>query len=327
MAGQKSLNMAFRNILIEKKIRKAIYVDRVKELVHCPRLEPAGRGIGVAVLDTGISPHPDFLTYKECVRVFEDFVNFRERAYDDCGHGTHVEGILCGSGLKSGGRFAGIAPKADLIALKVLDSKGNGNTGDVLRALDWIYENRRKYNIRVINISVGTVPQTEAGESFALLEGVEEAWDRGFVVVAAAGNNGPKPQSITVPGISRKVITVGCSDDQFYVDHRGRKRMNYSGRGPTASCVVKPDILAPGSQIVSCNSRFRKKGERYYAAKSGTSMATPVVSGAIALLLSKHPDMSNVEVKLKLGKSAVDLGLPSNQQGFGMLHVGNLLKV
>lgn len=302
-------------------------MDRVRELVHCPPLCAAdGSGIGVAVLDTGISLHPDFLAYGGCVRVFRDFVNYRSRPYDDCGHGTHVAGILAGSGFKSGGRYRGIAPHAHLIVLKVLDGKGNGNTADVLAALEWIGKNSGKYNIRVMNISVGTVPRTEEKESRELLAGVEEAWDNGIVVVAAAGNNGPRPQSITVPGISRKVITVGCSDDQYYIDGRGRKRMNYSGRGPTSACVVKPDILAPGSQIVSCSSRLGKRGEKYYAVKSGTSMATPVVSGAVACLLSRRPDMSNAEVKLALLESAVDMGFPKNRQGFGMLHVGRLLK-
>lgn len=304
-------------------------MDRVRELIHCPYPDgrgPEGQGIGVAVLDTGICTHPDFILYRNRIRVFEDFVSFRDHPYDDCGHGTHVAGIIAASGQKSGGRFMGIAPGADLICLKVLDHKGNGNTSDVLVALDWIRKNRKRYNIRILNISVGTIPQTEEEEKSELLLGVEEAWDMGLVVVAAAGNNGPKPQSITIPGVSRKVITVGCSDDQYYIDSHGRKRMNYSGRGPTPACVIKPDILAPGSQIVSCNSKYKRRGQKYYAVKSGTSMATPVVSGAAALLLSKYPDMSNVEVKLKLRESAVDLGLPRNQQGWGMLHVNDLLR-
>jgi serine protease AprX len=122
------------------------------------------------------------------------------------------------------------------------------------------------------------------------------------------------------------VITVGSCDDQFYMEEGKKKRKSYSGRGPTAECVVKPDLLAPGSYITSCNARYREKGQKPYTMKSGTSMSTPVVSGAIALLLSKYPDMSNVEVKLRLRESSIDIGRPQNEQGWGLLNVEKLLK-
>ena len=118
--------------------------------------------------------------------------------------------------------------------------------------------------------------------------------------------------TITTPGISRKVITVGCSDDHKEVDVMGSRMVDYSGRGPTLACVCKPDIVAPGSGIVSCCN----EPGRYFS-KSGTSMSTPLVSGAIALLLEKNPDMSNKDVKLRIRERAVDLGLPHNQQGWG----------
>lgn len=153
---------------------------------------------------------------------------------------------------------------------------------------------------------------------------MENAWDEGIVVVTAAGNNGPKPMTITTPGISRKVITVGCSDDQEMADVQGNKMINYSGRGPTAACICKPDIVAPGSSIISC-AAISRRNSKLYCIKSGTSMATPVVSGAIAALLSKYPNMTNVDVKIRLMEKAIDLGLPKNQQGWGMLDVSNLL--
>lgn len=127
--------------------------------------------------------------------------------------------------------------------------------------------------------------------------------------------------SITTPGISRKVITVGCSDDDREVLVGGNRMVDYSGRGPTAACICKPDLVAPGCSVVSCSSRADK-----YTIKSGTSMSTPIVSGAVALLLERFPDMSNKDVKLRLRESSVDIGLPRNQQGWGLLDVGKMLE-
>ena len=145
---------------------------------------------------------------------------------------------------------------------------------------------------------------------------VPEGW-----VIVAAGNEGPEARSVTTPGISRKVITVGCSDDDREVLVGGNRMVDYSGRGPTAACICKPDLVAPGCSVVSCSSRADK-----YTIKSGTSMSTPIVSGAVALLLERFPDMSNKDVKLRLRESSVDIGLPRNQQGWGLLDVGKMLE-
>ena len=131
--------------------------------------------------------------------------------------------------------------------------------------------------------------------------------------------------TITTPGISRKVITVGCSDDHKEVDVMGSRMVDYSGRGPTLACVCKPDLVAPGSYIRSCNGFSQKKNQKAYSVKSGTSMSAPVVSGAVALLLSKYPDMKNVEVKLRLLMSADDMGKDPNIQGRGLLNIEKLL--
>lgn len=143
----------------------------------------------------------------------------------------------------------------------------------------------------------------------------------GLVVVVAAGNNGPAPLSVTTPGISRKVITVGCSDDHMEVLVGKNRMVDYSGRGPTMAAVCKPDLVAPGCSVASCAS-LRDK----YTIKSGTSMSTPIVSGAIALLLEKYPDMTNRDVKLRLMETCRDMGLPKNQQGWGLLDVERLLR-
>lgn len=302
------------------RIRKEIQYDSWKRGFY------NGHGVGVAILDTGIYLHED---YGERVVCFRDFVGKGgERpgivdpadsgtsfAYDNNGHGTHVAGIIAGDGKASRGKYQGIATGSHIIACKVLDEKGNGNTKDVLKALRFCIENKEKYQIRMINISIGTIPKAEKGEQTSLIQGVEQAWDAGIVVVVAAGNNGPKPMTVTTPGISRKVITVGSMDEEIYTSNK-----SYSGRGPTPYCIVKPEVVAPGGNVTSClNQRGR------YCTKSGTSMATAVVSGCIALLLQKYPGMSNRDVKLRLFERAVDMGQPKNRQGWGMVSLNRLL--
>jgi len=295
-------------------------VNRAKQLIRCNIGADSiwtGRGVGVAVLDTGIYPHIDF---GQRIAAFHDVVRRRREAYDDNGHGTHISGIIGGSGEASEGRYQGLAPGCHLISVKVLDSKGGGYASDVLTGLKWIREQKDNLGIRVVNISVGSYSRRNMNENSALVRGVDAAWDDGLVVVVAAGNNGPGRMTVTTPGISRKVITVGCNDDDKEVNVMGTRMVDYSGRGPTGACVCKPEILAPGASITSCSNEDGR-----YSVKSGTSMATPIVAGAIALLLEKYPGMSNRDVKLRLRDRAVDLGLEKNRQGWGLLDVERLL--
>ena len=155
-----------------------------------------------------------------------------------------------------------------------------------------------------------------------LVKAVDILWDEGLVVVAAAGNNGPQAGSITSPGISKKIITVGAYNDNKNVDIHGNNLVNFSGRGPTAECVIKPNILAPGANIISCASVPKEKS---YRALSGTSMATPMVSGACALLLQQHPHLLPNQIKQRLKTSATCLGLSPNQQGWGILNIAKFV--
>ena len=271
-----------------------------------------GKGIGVCILDTGIYEHIDFTGR---IWAFYDFLAFKRRPYDDNGHGTHVAGLVAGDGTASMGKYRGAAPGCGIISLKVLDRYGTCSQDDVLRALRWIRENRQQYRIRVVNISVGTTCNSKRNHA-RLLESVEQLWDEGVVVVTAAGNQGPRPGSITAPGSSKKVITVGSSDLL-----EGRSAI--SGRGPTAECVCKPDIVAPGNKIMSC-----VPGKPYsYGVKSGTSMSTPLVTGAIACALEKNPALTNTDIKTMLMNSADDMGLPQNLQGWGKFNRRKFLKM
>lgn len=281
-----------------------------------------GQGITTAVLDTGISPHPDLAGR---IVAFGDILNGKKQMYDDNSHGTHVAGIIAGSGRMSSGLYAGIAPASKIVALKVLDQNGNGKIKVLIDGIKTILENREQWKIRIVNISIGTLPHYGDEEEAELIQWVDRMWDEGLVVVTAAGNFGPRKGTVTIPGISRKVITVGASDDGKQKDRYGKVGTNYSGRGPTPECICKPDLVAPGSYIRSCNRFINNRTQRLYTVKSGTSMSTPIVSGAVALLLSKYPDMKNVEVKLRLMMSAEDIGKEKNIQGRGILNIEKLL--
>ena len=264
----------------------------------------ANKNIGVAVLDTGIYRHIDF---DNRIIAFKDFINNRSIPYDDSGHGTHVSGIIAGSGKASNGRFKGIAPMSQIISVKVLDSYGNGRIGSVIDGTNWIINNKDMYNIRVANISFGTTPNNniDIENTLNLIRHVENMWRNGIVVVAAAGNNGPAAKSITAPGTSHIIITVGSMDDKTL----------HSGRGPTKDGFQKPELVVAGSNITACSNR--KNG---YSTKSGTSMSAPIVSGAIARLLTNH-DLTPEEVRSRLKKCCNKVNLPHNQQGWGHLDI------
>lgn len=291
-----------------------------------------GRGICVAVLDSGTADHPDL---RGRIRERVDFTGTAsdgrngsnrtaKSVYDESGHGTHVAGIIAGNGKLSGGVFAGMAPEADIISCRVLDARGNGSVDHVVRGIEWVMQHAEEYQIRIVNISVGTQPDLAQKQKQKLLDAVDAMWDAGLIVVVSAGNYGPAEGSVAVPGSSKKVITVGVPDLTGQKTFRGRRKLNYSGRGPTAECVVKPDIFAPGTGIVSCSGRYRYPGEEPYAVKSGTSMAAPVVSGAIACLLSKCSEMTNAEIKLKLRQTCIPG--EGTESGWGLLNVAGLLE-
>ena len=320
----KCLKTVFQNTHITMQMdtaRKTVNANIVQEKGY------SGKGIGIAILDTGISPIDDFLYPKNRIIAFKDFIANKSKPYDDNGHGTHVAGIAGGSGIKSNGKYRGIAPNCNLIGVKVLDKEGKGNTSDVLAGLQWIINNKEKYNIKIANLSIGT---NNGSSNDPLVKAVEKIWDSGIIVTIAAGNDGPKKYTINSPAISKKVITIGASDDHITANVWGNKLINFSGRGPTLECIIKPDVLAPGVNIISCLSSNVSKQDnevidKNYLSLSGTSMSTPIVSGAIALLLEKHRHLKPNDVKLMLKKCCKNLHLPKNQQGWGLIDVYNLL--
>lgn len=278
-------------------------MKRVKKIVHYQN-KWLGKGCTVVVMDTGVAMHPDLDGH---IWIYRDFIGGRLEKYDDNGHGTHVCGII-------GGDRIGMAPECKMIVLKVLDDTGNGSVAHSMSAFRWILENRERFNIRVVNISMGMAPkQNEEGARY-ILGAVELLWDMGIVVVAAAGNLGPSEGSITIPGLHKKVITVGSYDHVK------------SGQGSVSENIWKPDLVAPGTRIFSCNAKWKEQNEALYVAKNGTSMSTPIVTGAIAQLLSREPNLPNMEVKKRLMRCCDNLNMPQTKQGRGLLNVQKLLK-
>jgi serine protease AprX len=312
-----------------------------------------GAGIGVAVIDSGITPWHDDLTYRgssplvkvkggQRVPAFVDFVSGRLTPYDGYGHGTHVAGIIAGNGYDSAGSRAGIAPDAHLVALKVLDANGRGVISNVIAALEWAVTNRAAYNIRVINLSVGA-GITESYNTDPLALAAKRAVDAGIVVVAAAGNLGrnalgqPQYGGITAPGNAPWVLTVGASSTEGTVTRLDDVYAPYSSRGPSAiDFGAKPDLLAPGTGVVSLTdptsllyltkTAFLLKGtlllgSKPYLSLSGTSMAAPVVAGTVALMLQANPALTPNLVKAVIQYTAqVYPGYNALTQGAGFLN-------
>jgi serine protease AprX len=311
-----------------------------------------GGGVGVAVIDSGITSFHDDLTYNgsnSSVRVvagqrmtaFVDFVNGSATPYDDNGHGTHVAGIIAGNGFDSYGVRAGIAPGSHIITLKVLDSAGQGVISDVISAFEWAVLNRTAQNIRVINLSVGA-RITESYMTDPLTLAAKRAVDAGIVVVAAAGNLGRNAGGrtqyggITAPGNAPWVLTVGASSTEGTVWRQDDVVAGYSSRGPTAiDYEAKPDLVAPGTGIVSLSdplsefygtkSAFLLNGSRATAYKpylslSGTSMAAPVVAGTAALMLQANPALTPNLVKAILQYTAQTYDYDALTQGAGFLN-------
>ena len=310
-----------------------------------------GAGVTVAVLDSGISTWHDDLTNRSStlypygdqrVAGFVDFVNGQLAPYDDNGHGTHVAGIIAGNGYDSNGQKSGAAPEASLVSLKVLDANGNGTISTIISALEWVLANHSAYNIRVVNLSVGAAVN-ESYWTDPLTLAVKRVVDAGVVVVAASGNFGknsvglPQYGGISAPANAPWVITVGASSTNGTPDRADDTVATFSSRGPTyLDWTAKPDLIAPGTGTISLSapgstfewtkSPFLLPGSvgtasMPYLSLSGTSMAAPVVSGAVALMLQANPNLTPNAVKAILQYTAQEYpGYDGLTQGAGFLN-------
>ncbi|HWI54704.1 MAG TPA: S8 family peptidase, partial [Desulfobacteria bacterium] len=285
-----------------------------------------GEGIGIAILDTGIYPHPDLTSPVNRIVAFKDFVGKKTTPYDDNGHGTHCAGDAASNGLKSVGKYSGPAPQANLIGVKVLNKMGSGMMSGIIAGIQWCIDNKDTYNIRVLSMSLGA-KATASYVDDPLCKAVEKAWDAGIAVCVAAGNEGPETGTISSPGIDPKVITVGAADDRNTVTSPDDRIAPFSSRGPTVDGLSKPDLVASGVNIVSLRSpksyidksnKNSRVGE-WYNSLSGTSMATPVCAGIAALILSKYPQFSPDNLKSLLVSTCRTMDADVNSQGAGIV--------
>jgi serine protease AprX len=283
----------------------------------------SGQGITVAVIDSGIAAHPALL-HKVIANV--SLVSGDPQVTDAYGHGTHIAGIIAGRASAAAGvtelYTGGIAPGARLVNVRVLGKDGSGWTSDVIAGIEWTITNRRRYHIRIINLSLGH-PVMEPSATDPLDQAVRKATEAGIVVIASAGNAGktadgtPILGGITSPGNSPYAITVGAMNTKGTVNRSDDVMTTYSSRGPTRyDLAVKPDVVAPGNKIVSIEASNSYLATHYpflhvtggssnaYMRLSGTSMSAGMVSGGAALLMQADPDMTPAQVKLALQTGA-----------------------
>ncbi|NEA99041.1 S8 family peptidase [Streptomyces sp. SID13726] len=265
-----------------------------------------GKGVKVAVLDTGVDPtHPDL---KDRIAGSQNFTDFPDTD-DHFGHGTHVASTIVGSGAASDGRYTGVAPGARLLNGKVLGDDGSGSESGIIAGMQWAVDQGAK----VVNMSLGG---TDAYGSDPMEQAVNSlSASKGVLFAVAAGNEGPAEQTVGTPGSAAAALTVAAVDRKDVL-------APFSSRGPTADDRLKPDISAPGVDIVAAKAEHGTIGEDAgtagYVRMSGTSMATPHVAGAAAVLAQEHPDWSGERIKAALmGSARSGAGLTAYEQGSG----------
>ena len=281
-----------------------------------------GKGVTVAVLDSGLWEHSHLVNdSKGKPRVIARYDAIRntegEAVFDESGHGSHMTSVLAHSGpVTRGGRhtgsFKGIAPDASLVAVKAFDDEGQGELLDIVRGIQWVVENREKYNIRVLNLSFASRPRWNYWLD-PVNQAAMHAWANGIAVVAAAGNEGPEAMTVGSPGNLPYAITVGALTDSWTPENRDDDYIpDFSSRGPTPSAHIKPDVVAPGGHITGITrpgASLMQEYPEYRLATgefvmSGSSQASALVAGIAALLLQLEPDLSPDDVKCKLTSSA-----------------------
>ena len=240
--------------------------------------ELTGEGVTLCVMDTGINPHCDLSVPKNRIVHFEDMVGGEDMPYDDNGHGTFVAGVACGGGLTSAREVVGVAPKANVLGIKVIGDKGESGTFKILDGMQWLFDNFRQYGVKVVCMSFGAEPLSYADP---LKIGVEMLSRSGLIVVAAAGNSGEN--SLKSPAISNEIIAVGAVDKEDRI-------AEFSSRGVYQG-AKRPDVYADGIKVKGI------KAGGSYTYMSGTSVAAPYVAGACCLLCEKYKNITPYQAK------------------------------
>jgi serine protease AprX len=272
-----------------------------------------GTGVGVAVLDAGINWQTDLYTLYGQNRVVAN-VRFNtdnnQTTFDNFGHGSHIAGIVGGNGSASNGKYIGVAPMSNIINVKVSNDDGSATAATVVAGLQWVLDNRAQYNIRVVNLSLNSTT-SESYHTNPLDAAVEILWFNGIVVVVSAGNGGSG--ALYPPANDPFVITVGATDDKGTLNLADDVVTTFSAYGTTQDGFAKPDLVAPGRNIVSLLGNANgviptqhpgNRVDNSYFRMSGTSMSAPMVAGTVALLLEDEPNLNPDQVKYRLKATA-----------------------
>ncbi len=285
-------------------------LDESVPLIGAPMVWQAGvtgKGIKVGIVDTGIDPnHPDFAGR---IVQMKDFTG--QGPNDNHGHGTHVAGIIGGTGAASNGKYKGVAPDCVYYTAKVLRGDGSGSTSDVMAGVEWAVQQ----GAQVVNLSLGSDGACDGTD--ALSATCDAAMSKGAVMCIAAGNAGPGASTVGSPGCAKSVITIGATSKTDQI-------ADFSSRGPTSDNRIKPDVCFPGVGIASCRASGTSMGtviDNNYTRASGTSMATPHAAGACALLLQAKPSLTPQQIKDLLMSTAKNLNVDPNAQGEGRAQV------
>jgi serine protease AprX len=306
----------------------AIRADQVWN--NAPYLQ--GTGLGVAIVDSGVNPNGDLFTSLGANRQIADVrfnSDYNQSTSDGYGHGTHVAGIVGGDGSESGGKYIGVAPMVNIVNVKVSNDDGSAMMHDVVAGLQWILENKDAYNIRVVNLSLNS-SVAESYLTSPLDAAVEILWFNKIVVVASVGNRGNG--AVYPPANDPFIITVGATDDKGTASISDDVVASFSAYGQTSDGFKKPDLVAPGTNIIArlVNQNMglaaahpaNKVGGQYFR-MSGTSMAAPMVTAGIALLLQDEPTLTPDQVKYRLMSTANKTwaGYNIDRSGAGYLDV------
>jgi serine protease AprX len=308
------------HIWLDRKFQ--VYLDQSVKIIKDPaewaRIESSfggninGSGVKIAILDTGIdSTHPDFSFPNGTSKIVGAISFTGESTADGFGHGTHVASIAAGTGAASAGQYVGVAPGAALLNVKVLNNQGEGFESWIISGIQWAADS----DANILSMSFGGSVGSDGIDPLSTV--INWATEQGVISVAAAGNSGSDMYSITSPGVAELAITVGASS-------KGDVVASFSSRGPTNDRRIKPDVLAPGVDIVAARASGTSMStpiSYYYTKASGTSMATPHVAGAAALLLDAHPSWNPPEVKMALTNYAEDIGGNVFEQGSGRINI------
>jgi serine protease AprX len=281
-----------------------------------------GKGVTVAIVDSGLWEtgvlREDSAGKNRILARYDAIKNVaKEEAFDDSGHGTHMASVLAQSDPvtengKLTGTFKGVAPDVNLVVVKAFDIEGHGDFLDIVRGIQFVVDHREEFDIKIMNLSFAARPRWDYWDD-PINQAAMRAWASGITVIAAAGNEGPDAMTIGSPGNLPYLITVGAVTDSWTVDTRDDDYIpDFSSRGPTPNAHIKPDIVAPGGHMTGITRMGSTLTKQYpdYLLKTGefvmtgTSQATALVSGMVALLLQLEPDLSPDDVKCKLLSSA-----------------------